>query len=1036
MPSTNTLLLSVVLASVLALTGCGGGAPRTAPLGVTLSTNTSPAQAASAMETQANALFAQAGGINSDDPEDDKNTWQLVAEAWTLVAEAARMRAEAATAAGNTDAAEAWTLAADAAAGYAQAASALAAGSNIGPGPDTARGHLPPLITVERDRRIATSFGTTKLDHYPLDARRVAPEEPVRPEEPQYYSEGDYSHWIEVADQYSAIAEDLADLAKALAADGQIDEAHAATEGAAQAKAEALAAEIRAQAAQDFETLLAHYEAARAFYEVQLKAYEAGECCWQMVKELSEIASRAEVFSMLRENVWRNEEFDFDENAGEWIPDGAIMGHLAPPVVRFLDTHGSELRNTTLRAIDNINAWLPWEKHITVGDDYNAAEIKAHMESVSNAYGDQNELFDERRLSEVVAAQRALDGVLGKNDILVNFLQGLGDPACPDAGGCATNFGIEVNFNYVGVIQHELLHSMGLNGGRTCYEAFGGSCDPNSFSGRQFFYSHVPVALFPESTMAYASPYNDEHGLSQIDGETLQTVYTREELWGERFFLYTYFSFPGQSPLRERGLLEPNRFHIWPDDLSIGSMGPWDNNVIRYQGSFDQNLPPWEGECTGYCIYVEPAFGVDWRNGMARPWADGDRPWQSLAESGLTGSAKWTGDLVGFTPRQEAVHGDSAIDVNLANMTGDAAFTAMEHWAAGAAPGRRGSGTQWYPGDLHYTLALDGNYLRSNGGDEGYVSGRFVGWEHQGVVGILERPDLTGAFGAWLDEDENEKSTRPSAHEITTVRGNELAIGDLSTNWEVENGEFVRSQPRPEGVKWETATDYPVVDSGATWDDIDEGQNRQYVLPGLYSPEDGHHSAQFYYGRWSDNDGFLYLGGNQFEPGTTKRIARFGVALENDEITPPWAYGVKPLTDFADNPGIQSLGTAYYDGILVGLTTSTKQPMGADVEITFNIGPDITGTFELDHLSTIEKDGSLKEFLGGTLQHDIAVKGNSFTTTGGDSGTVTGIFAGERHEAAAGTFQHSAFTGVFSAEDSDAYVEAQPPASAPAPAQN
>ena len=249
--------------------------------------------------------------------------------------------------------------------------------------------------------------------------------------------------------------------------------------------------------------------------------------------------------------------------------------------------------------------------------------------------------------------------------------------------------------------------------------------------------------------MAYASPYNASHGLSQIDGETLQIIYTRESLWGERFFLNTYFSFPGQIPLRERGLLEPNRFHIWPDDLSIESMGPWDDFVVRYQGSFDQNLSPWEGvECQGDCPYVEPAFGVDWRNGMARPWADGEVTPNTLAESGLSGTATWNGGLVGFTPAKEAVHGDSAISVDLAAMTGNAAFTELEHWAAGAVPGGTGTGMQWGDGALHYALAINGNYLRSYGGDDGYVSGRFVGAKHEGVVGILERPDLTGAFGA------------------------------------------------------------------------------------------------------------------------------------------------------------------------------------------------------------------------------------------------------------------------------------------------
>ena len=75
----------------------------------------------------------------------------------------------------------------------------------------------------------------------------------------------------------------------------------------------------------------------------------------------------------------------------------------------------------------------------------------------------------------------------------------------------------------------------------------------------------------------------------------------------------------------------------------------------------------------------------------------------------------------------EAVHGDSAINMDLAAMTGDAAFTALEYWNAGTPPGSRGTGTQWHDGNLHYSLALDGNYFRSNRGDEGYVSGRFVG---------------------------------------------------------------------------------------------------------------------------------------------------------------------------------------------------------------------------------------------------------------------------------------------------------------------
>ena len=242
-------------------------------------------------------------------------------------------------------------------------------------------------------------------------------------------------------------------------------------------------------------------------------------------------------------------------------------------------------------------------------------------------------------------------------------------------------------------------------------------------------------------------------------------------------------------------------------------------------------------------------------------------------------------------------------------------------------------------------------------------------------------------------------SERSSPHQITTVRENQLGVGDVydSPYLHLDNGKFVHL-PYPPEYRWITATEYRVIG---------------HVLP---DSRQLYNSSWYYYGRWEhENMGTLHFGGYQYG-GADKLIAYFNVSLENDEIT-AYATGVKPLTDFADSPATQSLGTAHYYGVLVGLTHNEKQPVGADVNMGFDLSAaDITGTFELEALSTIERDGSGKTLLGGTLQHDIAVTGNTFTTTGGDLGTVTGIFAGEGHEAAAGTFQHPAFTGAFSAE--------------------
>ena len=137
------------------------------------------------------------------------------------------------------------------------------------------------------------------------------------------------------------------------------------------------------------------------------------------------------------------------------------------------------------------------------------------------------------------------------------------------------------------------------------------------------------------------------------------------------------------------------------------------------------------------------------RNGYAEAWAHGVRPTTTLTQNrGLSGQATWEGALVGITPAAEPVAGDAAIGVNLATMRGTADFTALESWAARAAPGDAGTGMQWLDGDLGYTIAIRGITFRQTGGDAGTLTGVFTGRSHEGAAGTLERSDLTAAFGA------------------------------------------------------------------------------------------------------------------------------------------------------------------------------------------------------------------------------------------------------------------------------------------------
>ena len=164
-----------------------------------------------------------------------------------------------------------------------------------------------------------------------------------------------------------------------------------------------------------------------------------------------------------------------------------------------------------------------------------------------------------------------------------------------------------------------------------------------------------------------------------------------------------------------------------PDDL-----GPWGAQTWRIDGNG-----------------THANFGVALRNGYAEPWAYGPVPSGDLANNrALAGSATWTGALLGLTPDAAAVAGDAEIGVNLASMTGSAAFTDLETWSAEVAPGTEGTGTTWGDGDLRYSIAVRGNTFWETGGDAGRLTGIFTGRSHEGAAGTLERSDLTAAFGA------------------------------------------------------------------------------------------------------------------------------------------------------------------------------------------------------------------------------------------------------------------------------------------------
>ena len=172
-----------------------------------------------------------------------------------------------------------------------------------------------------------------------------------------------------------------------------------------------------------------------------------------------------------------------------------------------------------------------------------------------------------------------------------------------------------------------------------------------------------------------------------------------------------------------------------PEEITADNLGDWSNSSFHLRG--DMELP-----------LGQASFGVSASNGFAQPWATGPKPWTDLEDNvALSGSASWSGALLGVTSASETVAGDAALNVDLESLTGQLNFTNMEKWAVGAAPGAAGNGATWGDGDLGYTITVRGNTFVQTGGDDGYVTGAFFGAAHEAMGGVLERSDLSAGFG-------------------------------------------------------------------------------------------------------------------------------------------------------------------------------------------------------------------------------------------------------------------------------------------------
>ena len=222
------------------------------------------------------------------------------------------------------------------------------------------------------------------------------------------------------------------------------------------------------------------------------------------------------------------------------------------------------------------------------------------------------------------------------------------------------------------------------------------------------FFAHVDDASFPDSIK---NNFSIQH-LPKIDSEALLAAYSRFE--------------PGTLP----------------EELTAENLGSWDDTSFHLLGELD-----FQGKKVNYKDW-RVSFGVAIRNGLVHPWASGPKSESNLVDnSALSETVIWNGALLGVTTSAETVAGGARLAVELTSLDGQLDFTNMEKWGVKEAPGAVGSGTTWGDGDLGYTIKVRENTFVQTGGDDGQVTGAFFGIGHEGMGGVLERSDLAAGFG-------------------------------------------------------------------------------------------------------------------------------------------------------------------------------------------------------------------------------------------------------------------------------------------------
>ena len=217
---------------------------------------------------------------------------------------------------------------------------------------------------------------------------------------------------------------------------------------------------------------------------------------------------------------------------------------------------------------------------------------------------------------------------------------------------------------------------------------------------------HVDSIEFPDSIMGTAGEYipNGRHIISKIDREVLQIMY--------------------MSQLTDR-------YNDWSE---------WTDTSFHLMGkSSDGNMQ----------------FGVALFNGLPQPWARGVYPGTYLEDSGLTGSATWSGSLVGFSG-PAPIAGGAELEVNMGTLATngsehDLRFRDIFYVNRIESQDVSDNSDRWFSTrNIDYKVKFNGNIFVNvigDGYEEGWIDGAVLGNDHEHMTGAVKRTDMVGAFG-------------------------------------------------------------------------------------------------------------------------------------------------------------------------------------------------------------------------------------------------------------------------------------------------